>query len=79
MNTPESNLVKTAWTLSKANPELWERFLSALDDYTNDRLKRSVGAPTAELHIAVGMSRQALEFYTYMQSLDELAKRIEGK
>jgi hypothetical protein len=81
-NIVVNELIKSAWILSKASPENWTRFLTALDDYTNERMTRAISSPTVELYIAVGMGRQALDFCTVMNSLDELFEKIrssEGK
>ena len=73
----ENELIKAAWALSKSNNEVWHRYLVALDNYTRYWTERAVGAPSPELHIAVGMARQALEFNQNMQILDDLNEKIK--
>lgn len=69
-------MLKLAWSLSKAQPELWAHFLETLHVYTNDRMQRAIGAPTSELFISVGIARQALEFSGNMDNLDDLVAKI---
>jgi len=76
MSTVENNLIKAAWSLSKTNNEIWHMFIETLNDYTIDRLERATGSPTPEIHVSVGMARQALEFYKQMNSLDTLYEKI---
>jgi hypothetical protein len=76
VTTPEENLIREAWALSKINVEQWERYLIALDAYTNDRVERALRAPTPELHRTVGIAQQALEFALNMRGLDEAHDKI---
>jgi hypothetical protein len=77
MSTAGDNLVKEAWALSKTNVEQWEKFLTALDNYTWDIVERSIRAPTVELQVTVGMARQALEFLQTMRALDALHEKLK--
>jgi hypothetical protein len=76
VSNPEENLIREAWALSKINAEQWERYLIALDAYTNDRVERALRSPTAELHRTVGIAQQALEFALNMRGLDEAHDKI---
>jgi hypothetical protein len=75
----EENLIKEAWALSKVNVEQWERYLVALDAYTNDRVERALRSPTAELHRTVGIAQQALEFAMNMRGLDEAHDKLRRR
>jgi hypothetical protein len=77
--SPEEYLIKEAWALSKVNVEQWNRFLVALDVYTNDRVERALRAPTSELHLTVGIARQALEFSMNMRGLDEAHDKLRRR
>jgi hypothetical protein len=77
MNTPEVNLIKQAWALSKINVEQWNKFLVALDDYTWSVTERALRAPISDIHVTVGMASEALEFYQKMKSLDEAYEKLK--
>jgi hypothetical protein len=76
LHATEGFLIKEAYTLSKLNVEQWQKFLTALDLYTRHRVERGVSAPTSELHVTVGMARQALEFISLMRGLDEAYEKL---
>jgi hypothetical protein len=76
LNQVETQLAKEAYALSKINVEQWKRFLIALESYTWSITERATRAPTTELHVAVGMARQALEFNEKMHVLDTLHEKL---
>jgi hypothetical protein len=79
LNQVELQLTKEAYALSKTNVEQWHKFIKALENYTWSITERATRAPSAELHLAVGMARQALEFNERMHTLDELYEKLKVK
>lgn len=79
MSLERDAYINEMYLLSRVNIEQWNKFVEAYRVHALQHVEQMLGAPTSELHVAVGRVREALFRLEEMQNIDDLYKKVREK
>jgi hypothetical protein len=75
----ENDLIREAARLARSAPVNWDRFLGALQAYSNQSVQNCIQSPLDELPRAQGRAQATARLYGILSDCIASADKLEGK
>jgi hypothetical protein len=77
--TGDRELILKAAELARSAPRIWNEFLGALSNYSNQQKDNCIQSPLEQLPVAQGRAQLAAHLHGVLATCIQSADKIEGK